>query len=186
MNYAAVKKNDIANGPGVRVSIFVSGCRHRCPGCFNKEAQNFTAGEPYTEKVEQDIISAASADYVAGLSLLGGEPFERENRAGLLQLCKNFRKTYPNKTIWCYTGFSFEELLEKEQKGEDNVRALLEQIDILVDGRFEKDKKSAALLFRGSSNQRIIDVKKTLSCGKAVIAKGKWERTMGRGGIEEA
>ncbi len=196
MNIATVKKNDIANGPGVRVSVFVSGCRHACPGCFNREAWAFDYGVPYTDALEQDILAALAPDYVAGLTLLGGEPFEPENRAGLAALCRRVRETYPDKTIWCFSGFTVEELLGGGVPGEVNglaydavgsmgdpatVRALLDAVDVLVDGRFEADKKSMALLFRGSSNQRILDVPATLAAGAAVWMPGVWERKMGNG-----
>lgn len=182
MNYAAIKKNDIANGPGVRVSLFVSGCRRKCPGCFNAEAQSFDYGAPYTPAVEKDILKAATPTYVEGLSLLGGEPFEPENREELARLCTAFKARYPQKSIWCYTGFTAEELLQQGGTAYE----LLKHIDVLVDGRFDEKLKNAALIFRGSENQRIIDIKKTLAGGCAVIADGKWERTMGSGNIEEA
>ncbi len=182
MNYAVIKKNDIANGPGVRISVFVSGCRRKCPGCFNAEVQSFDYGAPYTPAVEEDILRAAAPTYVEGLSLLGGEPFEPENRPTLTRLCATFRRRYPQKNIWCYTGFTAEELLREGGTAYE----LLQQLDVLVDGRFEEKLKNAALIFRGSENQRIIDIKKTLAQGRAVIADGKWERTMGNGNIEEA
>lgn len=184
MNYATIKKFDIANGPGVRVSLFVSGCRHHCKNCFNKEAWDFSYGAPMTDKIEEEILDSCKAEYIAGLSLLGGEPFEKENREGLISLTKKFRKCYPEKTIWCYTGFLLDDELLKSEEGD--IRELLEQIDVLVDGRFVDELKSASLLFRGSSNQRIIDVPKTLEAGEIVLLEGKWERTMGSGDIYEA
>ena len=184
MNYATIKKFDIANGPGVRVSLFVSGCRHHCKNCFNKEAWDFSYGAPMTQAVEEEILNACGAEHIAGLSLLGGEPFEKENRAGLISLAKKFRGRYPEKTIWCYTGFVLDEELLKSD--EADVRELLELIDVLIDGRFVEELKSASLLFRGSSNQRIIDVPKTLEMGGVVLLEGKWERTMGSGDIYEA
>ena len=164
MNYATIKKFDIANGPGVRVSLFVSGCRHKCKNCFNSEAWDFNYGMPFTKEVEKEIIEALKPAHIEGLSLLGGEPFEPENRKDLTMLCKEFKKAYPEKTIWCYTGFVFDdELLEGKAGDKGEILEMLSYIDVLVDGRFVEDLKSAALLFRGSSNQRIIDVKKSLA-----------------------
>ena len=184
MNYATIKKFDIANGPGVRVSLFVSGCRHHCKNCFNREAWDFNYGSPMTDEIEEEILDACDAEHIAGLSLLGGEPFEKENRSGLISLTKKFRRRFPEKTVWCYTGFLLDEELLKSN--ETDVRELLEQIDVLVDGRFVEELKSAARLFRGSSNQRIINVAETLSKGEIVLLEGKWERTMGSGDIYEA
>lgn len=179
MNYAALKKFDIANGPGVRVSLFVSGCRHRCKNCFNKEAWDFSYGKPFTENTEQEILTALSADYITGLSLLGGEPFEPENKAVLAEFLKKVKEKSPEKTIWCYTGFEFEKLNDPESM------EMLKYIDVLVDGRFIEEKKSPALIFRGSANQRIIDVKKTLKKGEIVWLDGVWERAVGSGNIYE-
>ena len=179
MNYAALKKFDIANGPGVRVSLFVSGCRHRCKNCFNKEAWDFSYGKPFTEITEQEILTALSADYITGLSLLGGEPFEPENRLVLAEFLKKVKEKSSEKTIWCYTGFEFEKLNDPESM------EMLKYIDVLVDGRFIEEKKSPALIFRGSSNQRIIDVKKTLKKGEIVWLDGVWERAVGSGNIYE-
>ena len=179
MNYAALKKFDIANGPGVRVSLFVSGCRHRCKNCFNKEAWDFSYGKPFTEITEQEILTALSADYITGLSLLGGEPFEPENRLVLAEFLKKVKEKSSEKTIWCYTGFEFEKLNDPESM------EMLKYIDVLVDGRFIEEKKSPALIFRGSSNQRIIDVQKTLKKGEIVWLDGVWERAVGSGNIYE-
>lgn len=183
MNYTAIKKNDIANGVGIRVSLFVSGCRHHCKNCFNKEAWDFNYGALFTDDVINELIEAADHDYVNGLSLLGGEPFESENREGLIRLAEKFRSVYPHKDIWCYTGFTFEELLSDDIKNPENAKNLLGMIDVLVDGKFVEELKSPALLFRGSSNQRIIDVKKSLECKKVVLLEGKWERAMGSDNI---
>ena len=182
MNYATIKKFDIANGPGVRVSVFVSGCRHRCKNCFNKEAWDFNYGLPFTKEVEDEILKASDYGHIAGLSILGGEPFEKENRKGLCSLVSRFREKFLDKTVWCYTGFVIEDILKEDDK---DAMALLKNIDVLVDGRFVEELKSPALIFRGSSNQRIIDVKKTLSKGQIVISDGKWERKMGSGDIYE-
>ncbi len=178
MNYAAIKKNDIANGPGVRVSLFVSGCRHRCPGCFNREAWDFEYGAPFTESVAREVIDAAAPAHIAGLTLLGGEPFEPENRSVLAEFVKQFRARIPEKTVWCFTGFMFEELM-----GIDDADELLRGIDTLVDGRFVEGLRSASLIFRGSSNQRIIDVRRSVAEGRAVPMDGVWERRMGSGNI---
>lgn len=183
MNIATIKKFDIANGPGVRVSLFVSGCRHHCKNCFNKEAWDFQYGNPMTEEVEKEILDACDKAHITGLSLLGGEPFEKENRAGLISLTEKFRKRYPDKTVWCYTGFLLDEELLKSE--DSDIKVLLQNIDVLVDGRFVEELKSPSLLFRGSSNQRIIDVPKTLQEGEIVLLEGKWERTMGSGDIYE-
>ena len=186
MNYATIKKNDIANGPGVRVSLFVSGCRHRCPGCFNREAWDFSYGAPFTADVENDIIAAAKPSYVTGLTLLGGEPFEPENQAPLVSFVKRFREEMPGKTVWCYTGFLFEDILVGKVGDPEVARELLGLVDTLVDGRFVSDKKDLSLMFRGSSNQRILDVKRSVAEGKAVIMEGTWERRMGSGNIEDS
>ena len=161
MNYADIKKIDVANGEGVRVSVFVSGCNHHCKGCFNQCAWDFNYGKEFSEKEEQQIIDYMNHDYISGLSLLGGEPLEPRNQEGLLP--------FPNKDIWCYTGFDFEkDVVEKMAKNNETTRELLKYIDIIVDGKFEEDKKDLKLQFRGSSNQKIVDVKKSLQTGKIV------------------
>ena len=170
MNYAALKKFDIANGPGVRVSLFVSGCRHRCKNCFNKEAWDFSYGKPFTESTEQEILTALSADYITGLSLLGGEPFEPENQRELLPFIKNVKVLYPNKTIWCYTGNNLEHEIWQPGPGRCEVTdEFLQYIDVLVDGDFVQDQYDISLRFRGSSNQRIIDMNKTRAAGRVVL-----------------
>ena len=169
MNYAEIKKTDIANGAGVRVSLFVSGCRHRCPDCFNACTWDFGYGKPFTKEVENLILSHLAPDYISGLTLIGGEPFEPENQAALLALCKRVKKEMPHKNIWCYTGFTLEEISDGSRAKTEHSRALLEHIDVLVDGRFEKDKKDIRLKFRGSSYQRIIDVKNTLLQNKIIL-----------------
>ncbi len=157
MNYAEIKKYDVANGPGVRVSLFVSGCRHRCPGCFNAEAWDFEAGRPYTKETEQEILSALAYDYIKGLSLLGGEPFEPENQRGLAGLTALVRGRYPRKDIWCYTGFVYEtDLLPGGRAHTEVTDRLLADIDVLVDGPFLQERKDLSLAFRGSANQRIL------------------------------
>ncbi len=175
MNYGAIKKHDIANGPGVRVSLFVSGCRHRCQNCFNSDTWDFNYGQLFTESTAEEILNAANHDYITGLSLLGGEPLEPENRDEIIRLAKLFRKRYPHKSIWCYTGFTMEEIFEGKA-GEQLAERLLPCIDVLVDGRFIEAKKDLSLLFRGSSNQRILDAKRSLESRKPVLLDGVWKR----------
>ena len=186
MNYATIKKNDIANGPGVRVSLFVSGCRHRCRNCFNREAWDFSYGQPFTKETADEILSALAPSYVAGLSFLGGEPLEPENQPALLELARQFKERFPQKTLWCYTGFTFETDLLTGSVGEPEIlKGLLSLIDVLVDGKFVEELKDAGLIFRGSSNQNIIDVPKSLEAGRMVLLEGPWRRTMGSGNIDE-
>ena len=169
MNYADIKKIDVANGEGVRVSVFVSGCNHHCKGCFNQCAWDFNYGKKFTEKEEQQIIDYMNHDYISGLSLLGGEPLEPRNQEGLLPLVKKVKKKFPNKNIWCYTGFDFEkDVVGKMAKDNETTRELLKYIDVIVDGKFEEDKRDLKLQFRGSSNQKIVDVKKSLQTGKVI------------------
>ena len=186
MNYAVIKKYDIANGPGVRVSVFVSGCRHHCKNCFNKEAWDFFYGSEFTDEVIDEVIEACKKEYITGLSLLGGEPFEPENQGGLAVLCEKFKKNFPEKSIWCYTGFDFEkDLLGYRVGDKKTVDRLLNCIDVIVDGKFIEELKDLSLIFRGSSNQRIIDVKKSLAAKEVVWLEGKWQRKMGNGSIYE-
>ena len=165
MHYSAVKKLDIANGPGVRVSLFVSGCRNRCPGCFQPETWDFDHGEPFTEETQAEILCALAPDHVSGLTVLGGEPFEPENQQGLLPFLMAVREKYPDKDIWCFTGFTLEGILSGTRASTETAREMLSLIDVLVDGPFIKEKKNLALSFRGSENQRLIDMKKTLQTG---------------------
>ncbi len=172
MKYAKIKKCDVANGPGVRVSLFVSGCNHHCKNCFNREAWDFNYGNDFTEKEQNQIIEDLKPEYISGLSLLGGEPFERQNQEGLVPLVKKVKQTYPNKKIWCYTGFTFDkqilgEMIEQENR--ETTKNLLDNIDYIVDGRFVEELKDPKLRFRGSSNQRIIDVKKSLEQKEVVL-----------------
>ena len=169
MNNADIKKIDVANGEGVRVSVFVSGCNHHCKGCFNQCAWDFNYGKEFSEKEEQQIIDYMNHDYISGLSLLGGEPLEPRNQEGLLPLVKKVKEKFPNKNIWCYTGFDFEkDVLGKMAKDNETTRELLKYIDVIVDGKFEEDKRDLKLQFRGSSNQKIVDVKKSLQTGQIV------------------
>ena len=170
MNYAEIKTTDIANGEGVRVSLFVSGCRRHCKNCFNKIAWDFNYGEPFTEEVEERILEALSPDYIAGLTLLGGDPFEPENQRALLPFVKKVRERLPGKTIWCYTGYTFKDGgIEEKEASCEVTRELISLFDVLVDGRFVEELKDIRLVFRGSSNQRVIDVKRTLSSGNVVL-----------------
>ena len=160
MNYAQLRPIDVANGPGVRVSLFVSGCTHACPGCFNPEAWDFGYGQPFTQTEAEQVLDALAKPYVKGLSLLGGEPFHPRNQKTVLDLVRQVRERFPNKDVWCYTGYLYEDLLA-DRVGEYG-RALLEQLDVLVDGPFIEAQKDLTLRFRGSANQRIIDVPASL------------------------
>ena len=172
MNYGEIKKHDIANGRGIRVSLFVSGCRHHCKGCFNPETWSFSYGKEYTSETEKEILESLKPDYIEGLSLLGGEPFEPENQPTLLNLVKNVRKEFPDKTVWCYSGYTFEELsgIIPSPAFTEITKELLSLIDILVDGEFILEKKNISLKFRGSENQRILDVKKSLESKSPINA----------------
>lgn len=169
MYYADIKKVDVANGPGVRVSLFVSGCSHRCEGCFNPETWSFDFGAPFGEAEMEKILSFLDKDHIRGLSLLGGEPFEPENQTAVLELVKRVRERLPHKTIWCYSGYLFEELFAGSVG--DHSRELLELLDVLVDGPFVLAQKDLGLRFRGSSNQRIIDVPASLAAGVVRLAE---------------
>ena len=174
MNYAALKKFDIANGPGVRVSLFVSGCTHHCKNCFNREAWDFDFGKPFTADTEKEILTELDKDYIKGLSLLGGEPFEPENREALTALLKKVKQKNPEKPVWCYTGFLYEDLLKNGKDYSPERFNFLKEIDVLVDGEFKEEEKSLNLKFKGSKNQRIIDVKKSFEAKKTVLYKFKY------------
>jgi anaerobic ribonucleoside-triphosphate reductase activating protein len=170
MNYGEIKNYDIANGLGVRVTLFVSGCTHHCQGCFNKMTWDFDYGKPFTEETENEILKMLEPDYMDGLTLLGGEPLEPSNQRRLIPLLKRVRETYPKKNVWCYTGYSFESDLLCESRARCEITdEFLSLIDILVDGEFVEAKKNISLAFRGSENQRIIDVKKSLEAGETVV-----------------
>lgn len=157
MNYANIKNCDIADGPGVRVSLFVSGCRHHCKGCFNAETWDFNFGQLYTEETEEELIQLLKPDFIQGFTLLGGEPFEPENQAVLVHLLKKIRKLYPQKDIWCYTGYLYDVDLVEGGKVFTNVtKEMLSYVDVLVDGEFIEAEKDLSLEFRGSRNQRIV------------------------------
>ena len=166
MNYAKIKPVDISNGEGVRVSVFFSGCPHHCKGCFNPELWDYNAGEPFTLHVGHKILDLCSKDYITGLSLLGGEPLHHTNTMGLTTLCEAFKRKFPNKTIWCYTGYRWEEV---------RTQYIMKYIDVLVDGEFVEALKDPRLKFRGSSNQRIIDVKKSFDTGCVFLRKDLME-----------
>lgn len=170
MHYSVIKKTDIANGPGVRVSLFVSGCTHQCKGCFNREAWDFNFGKIFTHETIEEILIALSPSYIKGLTLLGGDPMEQSNILGLLPLLVAIKKEFPTKDIWCFTGYSFDtDILGYMMDEWQGVREFLSYIDILVDGEFLLEKKSLNLKFKGSSNQRTILVQDSLSSGKIIL-----------------
>lgn len=171
MNYCNIKYYDIANGEGVRTTLFVSGCTNHCEECFQPETWNFDFGEPFTEEVEKKILDSLAPYYVNGLTLLGGEPFEPSNQRALIPFLKRVREAYPNKNIWCFTGFTLDGELWRDGSHPrcEVTDEMLSLIDVLVDGRFVRALKDISLKFRGSSNQRIIDVKKTLEQGEIVL-----------------
>lgn len=160
MNYATIKFYDVANGTGVRVSLFVSGCRHHCKGCFNAETWDFAYGEPYTQEIEDSILEGLKPDYITGLSLLGGEPFEPENQPALTALLRRVKTELPEKTVWCYTGYTYDtDLAKGGTVFTDVTKEMLSYIDILVDGEFVEEQRDLMLRFRGSRNQRILTLK---------------------------
>ena len=172
MHYGTIKNCDIANGPGVRVTLFVSGCTNKCKNCFQPETWDFNYGTPFTSETENQIIEMLKPSYITGLTLLGGEPFEPSNQKALVPFIKRVREAYPNKTIWAFTGFTLERLKTVGDHSNCEVtEEFLSLIDVLVDGRFVEELKSLALRFRGSSNQRLIDMKKTREKGEIVM----WE-----------
>ena len=170
MNYGEIKNYDIANGEGVRVSLFVSGCTHHCKNCFNPETWSFEYGKPFTKETEDYIIECLSPDYIDGLSLLGGEPFEPQNQEVLLPFLRKVKNELPNENIWCYTGYLFDrELLSESRARCEFTDEMLSLIDVLVDGEFVQAMHDISLAFRGSSNQRIIDVQKSLETGEVKL-----------------
>ena len=158
MNYANIKKTDVANGPGIRVSLFVSGCTRGCKGCFNREAWNFTYGREWDKAAEQELLAALSPEYIRGLSVLGGEPFEPANTETVAEIIRKVREHYPTKDIWCYSGGVYETELAIRAEREPAVAAILNNIDVLVDGPFIEEQKDLRLAFRGSKNQRILNM----------------------------
>lgn len=170
MKYATIKEIDVANGPGIRVSLFVSGCTHHCKGCFNPETWNFNYGDDFTAEVEDRIIEAMKPAYIKGLSLLGGEPFEPQNQEALLPFLRRVKAAYPDKTVWCYSGYDFEKDMLTGNLGPWEItHEMLTLIDVLVDGEFVLEKKNPNLRFRGSENQRVIRVEDSLSSDTVVL-----------------
>ena len=178
MNYATIKPRDIANGPGVRVSLFVSGCTHRCPGCFNEEAWDFDYGQPFDQSTIDEILGLLQPDYVQGLTLLGGEPFDPRNQPAIVELLRQIKAKYPNKSIWAFTGYLFDRDILPGRLGDPTItREYLSHLDVLVDGPFIQARKNLTLRFRGSDNQRLIDVPASLSRGEVVL----WQDWQGDG-----
>ena len=172
MNYATIKNCDIANGPGVRVSLFVSGCTHHCPGCFNQVAWDFDYGQPFTQETIDKILNMLRPSYIRGLTLLGGEPFEPQNQAGVVELLRQVKRELPGKTVWAYSGYLFDRDILSGRLGD--TREYLSYLDVLVDGPFIEAKKNLSLRFRGSENQRMIDVPASLAAG-TIIPWQDWQ-----------
>ena len=168
MNYSRIKYCDIANGTGIRTTLFVSGCRNHCNGCFQPETWDFNYGKPFTDETLKEIIDNSNHDYIAGLTVLGGEPFEEENQKVLVKVIEEFKNTYPNKNIWCFTGYIIDDLLSNGKKHTKYTDTILSNIDVLVEGPFILEKKNLCLKFRGSDNQRIIDMNEFRKTGKIV------------------
>lgn len=170
MYFGEIKNCDIANGPGVRVTLFVSGCTNHCKNCFQPQTWDFKYGQPFTKEVEDDLLEMMSPDYIDGITILGGEPMEPSNQEALLPFLKRVKEKYPSKTIWVFSGFTFEELKDEASYANcEYTDEILDISDVLVDGRYEEELKNITLRFRGSSNQRLIDLKKTASDGEIVI-----------------
>lgn len=167
MNYATIKNCDIANGPGVRVSLFVSGCTHRCPGCFNEIAWDFDYGTPFTQETIDSILTMLRPAYIKGLTLLGGEPFEPQNQGAVVELLRQIKKEMPDKSIWAFSGYLFDKDILSGRLGD--TAEYLSYLDVLVDGPFIEAKKNLSLRFRGSENQRLIDVKASLAAGEIIL-----------------
>ena len=175
MYYAAIKNCDIANGPGVRVSLFVSGCTHHCPGCFNEVAWDFDYGQPFTQQTIDSVLDMLRPDYIRGLTLLGGEPFEPQNQAAVVELLRQVKQQLPEKSIWAFSGYLFDKDMLSGRLGD--LGEYLSYLDVLVDGRFVESKKNLSLRFRGSENQRLIDVPASLDSGTVVL----WQDWQGEG-----
>lgn len=169
MHYGNIKTLDIANGEGIRTSLFVSGCRNHCEHCFQPETWSFSYGKPFTRETEDEILSSLVPEYVDGLTLLGGEPFEPENQRVLAPFLARVREEYPEKSIWCYSGYTLEELMGEGHPRCEATEEMLKGIDVLVDGRFVEALKNMKLRFRGSENQRVIDIKQTMVEKKIVL-----------------
>lgn len=178
MNYATIKNCDIANGPGVRVSLFVSGCTHHCKGCFNEVAWDFDYGQPFTQETVDSILDMLKPAYVKGITLLGGEPFEPQNQPALVDMLRQIKAKYPEKSIWAFSGYLFDKDILTGRLGDPAItQEFLSYLDVLVDGRFVEEKKDLTLRFRGSSNQRLIDVPASLAAGEVVL----WQDWQGNG-----
>jgi anaerobic ribonucleoside-triphosphate reductase activating protein len=178
MNYAEIKNCDIANGPGVRVTLFVSGCTHKCPGCFNEIAWDFDYGQPFTQQTIDTILDMLKPNYIKGLTLLGGEPFEPQNQSAIVELLRQIKQKYPHKSIWAFSGYLFDKDILPGNLGDPAVtREYLSYLDVLVDGPFVQGKKDLTLRFRGSSNQRLVDVPASLAAGDVVL----WQDWQGTG-----
>ena len=178
MNYATIKNCDIANGPGLRVTLFVSGCTHKCPGCFNEVAWDFDYGQPFTQQTIDKILDMLKPNYIKGLTLLGGEPFEPQNQPAIVELLHQIKQKYPGKSIWAFSGYLFDKDILPGNLGDPAVtREYLSYLDVLVDGPFVQAKKDLTLRFRGSSNQRLIDVPASLAAGEVVL----WQDWQGDG-----
>ena len=177
MNYATIKNCDIANGPGVRVSLFVSGCTHHCKGCFNEVAWDFNYGEPFTQQTIDMILDMMKPDYIKGITLLGGEPFEPQNQPALVELLRQIKAAYPEKSVWAFSGYLFDKDIVAGRLGDKAVTdEFLSYLEVLVAGRFVEEKKNLSLRFRGSSNQRIIHVPSSLKAGEIVLWED-WQAT---------
>ena len=170
MNYAIIKPFDVANGPGIRTSLFVSGCRHACKGCFNEEIWRFDSGQEFTNEHIKEIIELLKRDFIMGLTLLGGEPLDPKNQEWVYKLVKEVKKEIPYKTIWCYTGFTYEYVIDYMCKKLPYTRKILDEVDVLIDGKFILELLDLKLKFRGSANQRVIDLRKTEQSGNIVWA----------------
>ncbi len=179
MNYATIKNCDIANGPGVRVSLFVSGCTHHCPGCFNEVAWDFDYGQPFTQETVDLILSMLAPAHVKGLTLLGGEPFEPQNQGAIVELLRQVKAKHPEKSIWAFSGYLFDRDIRSGRLGD--TAEYLSYLDVLVDGPFIESKKNLSLRFRGSENQRLIDVPASLEQGEVVL----WNDWQAKGGLRE-
>lgn len=180
MNYATIKNCDIANGPGVRVSLFVSGCTHHCPGCFNEIAWDFEYGEPFTQDTIDMLLDMLKPDYIKGLTLLGGEPFEPQNQGPIVELLRQVKQMYPKKSIWAFSGYLFDRDILSGKLGDwETTKEYLGYLDVLVDGPFIESKKNLSLRFCGSENQRLIDMPASLASGEIKLWKD-WQ-TEGKG-----
>ena len=172
MYYGSIKPCDIANGTGVRVTLFVSGCTHRCKGCFQPKTWDFRYGQPFTAETEEALLEALNRPYISGLTLLGGEPFEPDNQRALLPFLHRLRQQLPDKTVWAFSGYTWEELTGQSRARCEATGALLSLVDVLVDGEFVEALRDISLRFRGSSNQRLLDVPASLAAGRPIPWEG--------------